>query len=60
MMPIDLEPVPEGSLRLERINNGDAQPPRVVIVPRAYRVEGEPLFTPHWATCPFADQHRKR
>lgn len=57
-MPVDPELVPDGNLRLEPAPNG--RTPRVVVVPPAQRVDGELLYKPHWATCPFAEQHRRR
>jgi hypothetical protein len=56
-MPIDPEPVADGNLRLEHGRQGMV---RVVVVPKAYRVQGELLYKPHMGTCPPADQWRKR
>jgi hypothetical protein len=57
-MPVDYNPVAGGNLRLEPPTNGT--PPRVTVIPPAYRVAGEQLYQAHFATCPFADQHRRR
>jgi hypothetical protein len=56
-MPLDYDPVPDGNLRLEPPTNG--KPPRVYVVPASYRTAGEQLFVSHFATCVYADQHRK-
>ena len=59
-IPLDLEPADGGTIRLAgaRAKGGT---PRAVIVPEARRGElaGE-LYVAHFATCPYADQHRKR
>lgn len=57
VMPVDLEPAANGNLRLER---KPADLPRVVVVPAGYRVDGEPLYLSHFATCEFAAEHRRR
>jgi hypothetical protein len=54
-MPVNAEPDPAGRWRLF----GDT--PRIVYVPVERRVElAGQLHVSHFATCPFADQHRKR
>ena len=52
-MQIDVEPVADGNLRLERV---PADLPRVVVVPLAYRTEGERLFVAHDRTCERAER----
>jgi hypothetical protein len=69
-MPVDAEPVESGTILLS--HRLPAQPP-VALVQRAaglakLRAEHERspqegplrLFTSHFATCPHADQHRRR
>jgi hypothetical protein len=51
-MPFDAEPVLVGGAY--ELEGGTAR-----FVPKDKR-EGKPLFTPHFATCPKADQHRRR
>jgi hypothetical protein len=62
LMPIDPVPVPDGNLRLEQVAGGDVQVPRVRVVPPAWRTQADAgqLYRPHFASCPFADQHRRR
>lgn len=50
-MPFDAEPVLVGGAY--EIRDGVA-----FFVPKDKR-DGKPLFTPHFATCPNADAHRK-
>jgi hypothetical protein len=57
-MPLDYDPVEDGNLRLDPPTNGET--PRVTIVPAKYRVAGEELYKSHFATCVYADRHRKR
>ena len=58
-MPIDVDPVTDGNLRVE-VDRGGEGMPRVVVVPKGYREPGEWLYVAHFRTCPYADQHRKR
>jgi hypothetical protein len=54
--PLNAEPDSRGEWRIF----GDT--PRAVHAPperRAELAETGQLFTPHWATCPHADQHRR-
>lgn len=59
-IPLDLEPVPDGNIRLAAAHalGGMA---RAIVVPEQRRGElaGE-LYRPHFASCPHADQHRRR
>ena len=59
-IPLDLEPVDGGNIRLAgaRAKGGT---PRAVIVAEDRRAEfaGE-LYISHFASCPYADQHRRR
>jgi len=50
-MPMDVLPSPEGTFAF-------VTPGRVRFVPVADR-EGYALHTSHFATCPFADKHRR-
>jgi hypothetical protein len=50
-MPLDAEPNPAGNVRLTLTN---------AVVLRKDEVYDGPRFMPHWATCPNADQHRRR
>ena len=58
-MPLDVEPNPLGEWRLAARRPGEL--PRAVYVPEDLRagLAGE-LMMPHFATCPHADQHRRR
>lgn len=57
-MPLDAEPNPAGTCTLEHTAEGallvrvDPSPP--------LEVDTRPRYTSHFATCPHADQHRKR
>ena len=54
-MPLDATPNPRGEWRLF----GDA--PRADYVPADRRAElADQLLVAHWATCPHADDHRRR
>lgn len=58
-MPLDAEPDPRGEWRLAAGARGEA--PRAVHVPEDRRAGLErELMIVHWATCPYADEHRKR
>jgi hypothetical protein len=58
-LPLDRDPAPDGNVRLAaaQVRGGT---PRAVVVAAEKRPDlaGE-LYVPHWATCKFADQHRK-
>jgi hypothetical protein len=56
-MPIDVDPVADGNLRLE---HGAGEMPHVVVVPPSRRDPSESLYVAHFRTCPYADQHRRR
>lgn len=58
-MPLDAEPNPKGEWRLAAAPAGEL--PRAVHVPESRRdaLERE-LMIPHWATCPYADRHRRK
>lgn len=56
-IPIDRDMVVGGNLRLKR--RSATSPPLAVIVPKADRIDGEWLYVSHFATCPYADQHRR-
>jgi hypothetical protein len=56
-MPIDVDPVADGNLRLEDRGSGL---PRVVVVPPSVREPGELLFVAHFRSCWAADWHRRR
>ena len=60
LMPLDREPDDAGEWRLAAAAHaGDA--PRVVHVPDDARgVLTGSLYAAHWATCPYADEHRRR
>lgn len=61
--PIPLEPAstPHGNLAVYPLDGGGL---RAVVVqgPRrdAMRACGQPLYLPHWTSCPHADQWRNR
>jgi hypothetical protein len=52
-MPIDPKPDPAGNLRVESISG-------VLYAAVVPRNQGEVLYRSHFATCPYADQHRRR
>lgn len=53
-MPVDIEPVAGGNVRF-------VGPARVeVLGPIEVELEDGPLFVSHFATCPHADEHRRR
>ena len=57
-MPLDAKPNPKGEWRLAAAPAGE--PPRAVYVPVENRAHlGRELMQTHFATCPFADQHRR-
>ena len=62
LMPLDPDPVPDGNLRLETVLAGEHKTPRVWVVPLAQRTgdDAGQLYKPHFATCPYVDQHRRR
>jgi hypothetical protein len=58
-MPLDHEPDDRGEWQLAAalVRGGT---PRVVHVPAGRRAElAGSLYMPHWATCPYADEHRR-
>lgn len=56
--PLDAEPNPRGEWRLTAEPRGRL--PRAVYVPLDRREELEAeLMISHWATCPFANEHRR-
>ena len=60
-VPLDLEPVENGNVGLAgaRVPGGA---PRAFVVPEVQRKRfraGE-LYVAHFATCPYADEHRRR
>ncbi len=56
-MPLDAEPHPEGNIDADGEGTG-----YVVKGPQAgdTLIHGRPLYRSHFATCPFAAQHRKQ
>jgi hypothetical protein len=56
--PLDAVPTETGSIERKRGNHSDTYYGRVV--PMAERVEGQRLYTSHFATCPNAKQHRNQ
>jgi hypothetical protein len=58
-MPLDVDPVTDGNLRLDLDDRAEGMP-RVVVVPPSSREPGEWLYVAHFRSCPFADQHRRR
>lgn len=58
-MPLDADPVPSGNVRLGWI--GGKQVAILLTDPAeraAAQIEG-PVYLPHFATCPNANEHRK-
>jgi hypothetical protein len=52
-IPLDPEPAANGNLHVD--DDG-----RATIVPRDRRATAGALYVSHFATCPYADQHRRR
>lgn len=59
-MPIDDEPVPDGNIVLSDPTPGAYAPVALLVDPDAPMLDDPPRFVAHFATCPNADQHRKR
>ena len=58
LMPFDSEPNPQGRWRLAA--NRAGRPPRALYVAEEDRARLlDELMVPHWATCPYAEQHRR-
>lgn len=61
-IPLDPEPDPAGRVRLDAI--GPATDRAAMVLPtdeaEAAHAAGEDLYVSHFATCPQADQHRRR
>lgn len=53
MNPLDAQPSEQGSVRIGENETG-------TVVPKEDRVEGEPLYLSHFATCPNAKTFRKK
>jgi hypothetical protein len=62
--PVDDQPVPDGDLVLSDPTPGAYAPNVAKYVapdqPPLFDVEEPPRFVSHFATCPNADQHRRR
>jgi hypothetical protein len=60
LMPLDLEPADDGNIRLAAALEPGGTP-RCAVVPEAHRaaLAGE-LYVPHFSTCPYAHEHRRR
>lgn len=59
-MPVDAEPSPTGNLVLSPGSGSGALSPRVYMLgPGDQPAEGLQRYTSHFATCKYADQHRK-
>jgi hypothetical protein len=59
-MPFDREPDDRGEWALAA-GRAPGDPPRAVHVPAERRGSyAGSLYLPHFATCPHADQHRRR
>lgn len=57
-MPLDAEPVDDGNVVLDMSDRND--PVAIVVPPEQILVEDGPRYVSHFATCPNADQHRRR
>jgi hypothetical protein len=58
-IPLDVEPSSRGTIRLESLSEGLQL--RTIVVPEAERDRwvGR-LYLAHFATCPYAEEHRRR
>ena len=60
LIPLDAEPDMRGTVRLEPAAP-DATVPRAVVVAEPDRAQwAGRLYLAHFASCPFADEHRRR
>jgi hypothetical protein len=59
-IPLDLDPQPDGNICLAAAHAHGGMA-RAIVIPEQRRAdwEGE-LYRAHWATCEFADEHRRR
>ncbi len=57
-MPVDHKPAPQGEFRLRTLPDEPA--PLAEWVPWSQRMPGDELYKSHFATCPNANEHRKR
>ncbi|MEY1677288.1 hypothetical protein AB4Z55_24240 [Gordonia sp. ABKF26] len=62
-IPVDHKPAADGNLAVAPLQDGEKQPRATVVTPgqaAGMRAAGVPVFSPHWARCPKADEFRKR
>ncbi len=58
-MPVDADPVPDGTLVIAD-RGADDTPHVTSVAPDALLIDDPPRYRSHFATCPNADQHRRR
>ncbi len=62
-MPVDVKSAPNGNLSVAPIQKGEQLPHAEVVRPAqaaGMRAAGVPTYMPHWASCPKADEFRRR
>lgn len=62
LMPIDTQPTPNGNVQFLASSDGDGTPLAKVLTSHERDQCGPSvkLYTSHFATCPFAQEHRRR
>lgn len=59
-MPVDPRPVPGGTVKLTPRSGVPGNAPEAKVVPARLAFGRRDLHQPHWASCPYADSHRRR
>jgi hypothetical protein len=59
-IPLDADPHPDGNIRLVAAHDRGGAPRAMVIAADAREQLAGELYRSHFATCPFADEHRRR
>lgn len=62
-MPVDHKPCNDGNLAIAPVMRGEKLPRATVIRPAqaaGMHAAGVPVYSPHWARCPKAEEFRKR
>ena len=59
LMPIDVEPDPDGNIEIET-NELDGSNRAMVVDPKQANLFGKPRYVSHFVTCPHAKEFRKK
>ena len=62
-IPVDEKPRDTGNLAVAPIQKGEQLPHATVVRPAqaaGMKAAGVPVYSPHWARCPKADEFRRR